>query len=186
MKYQKGVSVQFLPETIVFKNYPYKPSVASQGKINLLDIQEIHEAGLWLKKGELVFVPSTYKNTLRKWGHSHHFPRVKRISVWNLILKCFWAPEFNEVQERETFDSLKSCDISPELCRSYRKRFEKIMFEYLFEAGDFVDSELGLRDLLDAHVGHLVHRSYQLSESDFKTLYFEVMAVEQKGLLIPH
>lgn len=187
MRDHPQIEIRFHDDEIEFCSYYYPPaSVYPSAKIAGSDIREIDpdcappEVRI---EGEILFVPATMREELRRFAHRHSIPIVKRIDVWDLLLEPFLDTEFNEDQQKRTLDTLEECRISRDESEVIRRFVADAMMAYNFTSALWEWVHLGLFDALEAFRGVLSGRLYRLAPREYREFYWRAMEIAGRGMI---
>ncbi len=169
----------FTSNDIIFKNYPFRPSIAFKNKkIHFSEIDACHldEFPPTLKVGkELIFISKVKENELKNFAINNHIKIEKRPSNWNWITEPFLDTEFTDDDQQKTLDILSSNGITKREVIELRSEIEKQMYKYNFDTMLWEWCNLGLLDVLFA-------MNAKYNEHDFEQFYWMAMEIEQRSV----
>jgi hypothetical protein len=180
--------VAFADDGIRFARYPYPgASVFPNGVAPYAAIREVDPDAappeVRLASGEILFVPATQRDALRRVVAERGLAIVRRVDVWDLLLEPFLDTEFDAAHEERTLEQLAETGVPRDEALRLRRRFGPRMLRYNAILWDW--THLGLSDLLDAHVGRLVLAWLPFVRRRFERLYWEAMAIAGRGSTRP-
>jgi hypothetical protein len=178
----------FKDNGIEFLDYPFpSASIYPSGTVAYELIKEVDlTAGpleVRLKSGEVLFIDYGLKERLKEVAGEKGIPVVSRVDVWGLILEPFLDTEFDEDEKERTLRELERNAISRDECMMIRSSFAEAMFAYNISSGLWDWCNLGLFDLLNAHIGRLSGIKYKLPEEEFAKLYRQSMEIAGRALI---
>jgi hypothetical protein len=179
------IDIIFTEDGLEFLSYPYPPSsVYPSGKILYREISEIDSDAAPPEirtRREILFIPATLKEELRRAADAHGVPTVKRIDVWDLLLEPFLDTEFDEEHKERSLLMLEECGISREESIEIRRFVRRAMEAYNFTSMLWDWCHLGLADTLDAHRGVLSGNSHRLRPDEYEAFYWRAMELALRG-----
>lgn len=182
------VEISFHDYGIEFRNYPYQPaSIYPSGRISLEAIKESDpdqpppEIRI---EGEILFVPATLREDLRRFALDHSIPIVKRIDIWDLLLDPFLDTEFDDQYKERSLKLLEECGVSREESKQIRRFVAKAMEAYNFTSMLWEWVHLGLFDVLEAFRGVLSGQRHKLAPREYEEFYWRAMKIAFQGKII--
>jgi len=164
---------------IIISKYPFEPSLIYPDK-NILphEISEIHldEYPPTLKVGEeLIFISREKIDLLKEYAIKNNIKLKKRHSNWDYITTPFLDTEYDDEQNANIENKLKSNGILKEELINLRKEIAEQMYKYNFDTMLWEWCSLGLNDVL------LAMRP-KLSKQKFNEFYWKAMEIEQRKI----
>ncbi|MEW6207449.1 MAG: hypothetical protein AB1631_03725 [Acidobacteriota bacterium] len=179
------IDIRFTEDGIEFLSYPYPPSlVYPSGKIHYHAISEIDASAAPPEirtRREILFIPATMKEELRRAAAASGIPTVRRIDVWDLLLEPFLDTQFDEEHKERSLLLLEECGISREESIEIRRFVRRAMEAYNFTSMLWDWCHLGLSDALDAFRGVLSGDSHRLAPDEYEAFYWRAMELALKG-----
>ncbi|MEN9933799.1 MAG: hypothetical protein RLZZ387_378 [Chloroflexota bacterium] len=166
-------------EYIEFHSYPFEP--ASVSEIRLLPwlvvehvLPDATPPEVHTRYGDILFVHTSQRETLRAAAAEAGVPCVRRTDVWRLILEPFADVTFDHAHQEATFAALAASGVSRQECLELRQHVALALAVY--NTGGLGEwARLGLYDLLNA---------YRLAGKDFRGVYHESVAIARRGALL--
>lgn len=179
------IEVCFHEDHIEFRSYPYPPaSIYPSGNIAVSAIREVDadrappEVRI---DGEILFVPATMKEELRRFVTEHSIPVVRRIDVWDLLLDPFLDTQFTSEDEERGLRVLEENGVSRNESEEIRAFVADAMKAYNWISMLWEWVHLGLFDVLDAFRGVLSGPRYKLAPREFEDFYWRAMEIAGRG-----
>lgn len=169
-------------EYLVFKDYPFEPSLAFQEKfVSISSIENIdlkHGPPTLLVNKEIIGFPAFQKEDLVSLSFEHNIPIVSRPFIWNFILEPFLDREFSEEENQRTYQLLSNYGLSREEVDAWRDLVGSQMMKYNFDTmlWDWID--LNIFDMLAA-------MRPKFTRTQFKLLYEVSMEIALLSPILP-
>jgi hypothetical protein len=166
--------------------YPFPPaSIYPHGRIECSDIRDVDpDAGpleIRTRRGETLFVSAEQSDAFHDWITKSHFPIVRRVDAWHLILEPFLDTEFTSEQQKQTLVALRDIGIPRTDVMRIRGSVESAMLAYNVLLWDWV--HLGLFDVLTATRQGLswISISHRLFRNRYSAFYWSAMELADRG-----
>ena len=139
-----------------------------------------------MRGGDILFVPATQREELRRAALRAGVPVVHRVDVWDLILAPFLDTEFDPEDHARFERVLAENDVPAELTADLRREYGKEVFAANVYAWEWC--HLGLFDLLHAHNAPITPRGLMrrlLRRGSFERTYWAAIEIALRGRLAP-
>jgi hypothetical protein len=151
---------------LVFKDYPFEPSLAFQEKfVSISSIENIdlkHGPPTLQVNKELIGFPASQKEELVLLSFQHNIPIVSRPYIWNFILEPFLDQDFSEDEIHRTNQYLLNFGLTSVEVVAWRELVETQMMKYNFDTLLWDWTDLNIFDMLAAMRPRYTRTQFQL------------------------